>query len=44
MASITSLKRETVSESLAELEHRELIEARRGKVVLLKQNDLDRIA
>lgn len=44
MASITGLKRETVSESLAELEHRELIEARRGKVVLLKPDDLDRIA
>ncbi len=44
MASIIGTKRETVSESLAELELRELIVSSRSKLVVLKPEELDRIA
>jgi CRP-like cAMP-binding protein len=43
MASIVGLKRETVSESLADLEYRGLITAGRGNVTILKPAELDKI-
>ncbi len=44
MASIIGTKRETVSECLAELELRELIKSSRSKLVVLKPEELDKIA
>ena len=43
MASVVGLKRETVSEALADLEYRGLITAGRGKIVLLQPEELDKI-
>lgn len=43
MASIVGLKRETVSEALADLEYRGMIIAGRGNVTLLKPGELDKI-
>jgi CRP/FNR family cyclic AMP-dependent transcriptional regulator len=43
MASIVGLKRETVSEALADLEYRGLIVAGRGNISLLKPGELDKI-
>jgi CRP/FNR family transcriptional regulator, cyclic AMP receptor protein len=43
MASIIGVKRETVSEALAELEYQEIIETGRNSMVILKPGQLDSI-